>query len=499
MSLIVAPSDRRRESRRATRAATGRPMPQAGAIALSLALALAASHHLRAQEPPPAAAAEAALETAGEVSAFDAAKEGLAVLDMMDSGDFASAHARFDATMAAGLPLEHMRQTWTTLPAQVGASKGRGEAAVEEKDGYRIVKIPLHYERAELLATIVFDKDGRIAGFGARPASTQNAAAASPPPYAPPPLPADADFSERELDVGDAQTALGATLAMPKGKGPFPAVVLVHGSGPQDRDETIGPNKPFLDIARGLAERGVAVLRYDKRTRARPQDYAEGIDADRETTDDAVLAIAALREQPNIDAKRIFVLGHSQGGMMAPRIATRSTERGMPVAGLILLAAPSRSLLDILVEQTRRMAVLDDGKTSAEESAAIAEIGRRVAAVRRGGEVAPNDSPGGLPAAYWRSFEAADPVAEARALTQPMLILQGGTDIQVVDADWQGWKAAFHATPRVTFKLYETLNHLAMPGSGTIGEYQTPGNVDRELIADIAMWIGQQRPRAKKK
>jgi hypothetical protein len=79
-----------------------------------------------------------------------------------------------------------------------------------------------------------------------------------------------------------------------------------------------------------------------------------------------------------------------------------------------------------------------------------------------------------------------------------MLILQGAVDIQVVDADWQGWKAAFHATPRVGFKLYETLNHLGMPGSGTLGEYQTPGRVDPGLIADVAAWIDGLPPRKKK-
>ena len=75
-------------------------------------------------------------------------------------------------------------------------------------------------------------------------------------------------------DRGDGERALPGTLAMPKGTGPFPAVVLVHGSGPQDRDETVGPNKPFLDIARALAAQGIAVLRYEKRTQARPQDFA---------------------------------------------------------------------------------------------------------------------------------------------------------------------------------------------------------------------------------
>ena len=310
--------------------------------------------------------------------------------------------------------------------------------------------------------------------------------ACTPAPPAPA-VPADANYRELELRIGDETTGLPATLALPNGKGPFSAVVLVHGSGPHDRDETIGPNRPFLDIARGLAARGVAVLRYEKRTKARPQDYAQNINIDSETTDDAVLAVALLRGQTGIDPKRVFVLGHSQGGMMAPRIGARDPQ----IAGLILLAAPSRALLDILIEQNRRMAILNDGKTSDAESIAIQQLTDSVNAVRSGRAIADAQAPLGLSAAYWRSADAVDPVAEARAIAQPLLILQGARDIQVVDADWQGWKQAFHATPRVTFKLYETLNHLAIPGEGdgNLQEYQTPGHVDPALIADIAAWI----------
>ena len=97
----------------------------------------------------------------------------------------------------------------------------------------------------------------------------------------------------------------------------------------------------------------------------------------------------------------------------------------------------------------------------------------------------------GLPANYWRSIDSVDPVAEARSVGLPMLVLQGARDIQVVDADWQGWRGAFHADPKVSFKLYETLNHLAMPGEGdgTLAEYQQPNHVDATLIDDVAAWI----------
>ena len=399
-------------------------------------------------------------------------------LDHMDAGEYAQVEAMFDADMAKAVPADKLKAVWESLPAQVGKATGRGEAESKSQDAATMVRVPLHYENAELMAVFAINSEQKITGFMVQPA----------PPAAAPAVTDQANFSEREVKVGDDDRALPATLAMPKGDGPFPAVVLVHGSGAHDRDETIGPNKPFLDIARGLAAQGVAVLRYEKRTKARPQDFASGaFGVDEETTNDAVQAVATLRGLDGIDGKRVFVLGHSQGGMMAPRIAAVSGH----VAGLVLLAAPARSLLDIVIEQNRRLAVLDDGKTSDAERDAITAIIQQVRITRDAATDPATKTVMGLPAGYWRSIDSVDPVAEARSVGLPMLVLQGARDIQVVDADWQGWRGAFHADPKVSFKLYETLNHLAMPGEGdgTLAEYQQPNHVDATLIDDVAAWI----------
>ena len=427
---------------------------------------------------------------------FDPAREAQTMLDALDAGDFAALHAHFDTTMSAAISAEQLAQGLKALATQVGPLQSRGEPDVKTRDIGALVTIPLHYKRGELTAIITFDNEHKVSGFAIRPAQAAKPAAAAP-------VPEDANYRETELTVGEGENALPATLTMPNGEGPngkgpdgkgkLPAVVLVHGSGPQDRDSTIGPNRPLLDIARGLAERGVAVLRYEKRSKAHPQQFADGGTIDLETTDDAVTAATLLRGQTGVDPKRVFVLGHSQGAMMAPRIGARDPQ----IAGLILLAAPSRPLLDILIEQNRRLSILNDGKTSDSENTAIQQLVDSVNAMRKGREMTAAQSPMGLPPTYWRSVEAVDAVAEAKAIAQPMLILQGARDIQVVDADWQGWKEAFHDSPRVTFKLYETLNHLGIPGEGdgNLQEYQTPGHVAPELIADVATWIAAQKPK----
>lgn len=447
-----------------------------------VAMAFAVSPVLAGGVPPPADPVTSTPATMAPI----AIATGL--LDQLDAGDFAGAEARFNATMAAAVPAAKLAELWQSLPAQVGAATGRGEPVTRTVDGMQVVGIVLHHEKGDLLAQIAIDSDGKVAGFFIKPA---------PPPQAAAPA-ADAAFTEQPFPVGTGERALPGTLAMPKQPAAIdgcPAVVLVHGSGPQDRDETIGANRPFLDIARGLAAQGIAVLRYDKRTMARPQDFAAGdYDVDDETTHDAVLAVAALRDTQGIDPAHIHVLGHSQGGMLAPRIAQQAAAAGTPVAGLVMLAAPARSLLDLLPEQNRYLLGADGGISPAEQDF-LDDLDAKIARVRSGADMSTDETPLNVPAAYWRDFDALDPVADALATPVPMLLLQGGRDFQVIDTDWKLWHQALDGRANATLKHYPALNHLGIAGTGpgSLAEYQQPGHVDSGLIADIATWI-QQTP-----
>jgi alpha-beta hydrolase superfamily lysophospholipase len=268
----------------------------------------------------------------------------------------------------------------------------------------------------------------------------------------------------------------------------------VHGSGPNDRDETVGANKPFKDLAAGLASRGIAVLRYDKRTMVHRAKIAalKDFTVRQEVIEDALEAVKALRGAPAIDPKRVFVLGHSLGGMLMPRIGIADPA----IAGLIVLAAPARPLDEAIVTQTRYL-TMADGNISTEDQAAIDQAAGISNTVRA---LTPEDASSGrmisgAPASYWLDLRGYDPPSEAKRVQASMLILHGERDYQVSTEEFARWKAALGSRRDVTLRSYPALNHLFIAGSGPSlpAEYQIPGHVAEDVVRDIAAWIGKNQ------
>lgn len=418
----------------------------------------------------------ALLSLSAMATAAEPAQVAGQLLDHLQAGRIEQAEAMLTPQMASAVPADTLRGVWQSL----GELQQRGQPSVSAQQDLQVVSLPLRFAGGAVVAQVAVDAQDKVAGLLFRPA---------PPEKAPPP-PADADYTEVDFSVPQQRGALPGTLALPKGKGPFAAVLLVHGSGPQDRDETIGASRPFLDIARGLAAHGIAVLRYDKRTLVRPQDFQQPFDVDDETTDDAVAALAALAADPRIDGGRVFVLGHSQGGMLAPRIASRWPQ----ARGAILWAAPARTLLDLLPEQNRHLFAMD-GTITAQEQAFLDALDRQIAAARGDAPVPASDLPLGVPQGFWKSIEAVDARADARTLRKPLLMLHGGRDFQVPERDWTLWQEALKERGDVQWKAYPALNHIGVAGSGasSLKEYAQEGHVASQLVDDVAGWVGEQR------
>jgi dienelactone hydrolase len=359
---------------------------------------------------------------------------------------------------------------------------------VTARDGRNtLVSFPVQFSKVTVNIQFTLTDSGQLAGLYFRPANTPLPPVWQRPTYSKPEL-----FREREVTVGDDAWKLGGTLSIPVGKPPFPAVVLVHGPGPNDRDESIYSNKIFADLAEGLASRGVAVLRYDKRTKIYAAKMSEmDYTVEQETVEDAVRAAALLRHQGEIDPNRIFVLGHSLGGYLAPRIATQDGK----LAGLVFLAANARPVEIMALEQNEYVANLGNGP-SPELQKRLADLRAEVLKVR-------NLAPGkanppvlmGLPLAYLLDLKGYDPLAAAKRLTIPMLFLQGERDFQVTMKDFDLWKSSLTGRSNAAFRAYPALNHLFLAGEGksSPAEYRVPGNFNAQAISDIANWLLAQK------
>ena len=302
---------------------------------------------------------------------------------------------------------------------------------------------------------------------------------------------------EREIVV-PGPVPLPGTLTLPAGTGPFPGVVIVHGSGPGDRDLTLGPNKPYRDIAHGLAARGGAVLRYDKRTRVRPGWFLnKSFTLRDETIDDAVSAVALLRAMPEVDPARVFVIGHSLGGLAAPRIAAADGK----LAGMILMAGGwVTPLLDLLLVQLDYAATV--APTPAESLAIVQQRAIAAPMVAYVGRLTRADSAStspvlGAPASYWLDLLAHDGATDLAARPEPVLLLQGERDYQITPAEFEAFVVRLGDRPMTRAIRYPALNHLFIAGTGAPrpAEYGIPGTVAVQVIDDIAAWIGTTAPR----
>lgn len=409
------------------------------------------------------------------------------IQDLAD-GRFDAVQVRFDSQMRAEFPTGRLAAKWKSIEEQVGKfQKVRGVVASDP--GMPTFTLVCQFEHSDLDAVIIFNRYGRLAGLYFRPSAT---AVWKAPSYATP-----KNFKEVPVIVKTVRWSFPGTLTLPRGRGPFPAVVLVQGWGPEDEDETLGVNKPFKDLAWGLASQSIAVLRYEKQTEryaAAGSAKSPTFTVNDETIVDARSAVAMLAKRRKIDQRRIFVLGYGSGATLAPRIATGDRT----VAGLILLAGAITPVERLALDQARSIAA-QEHLPPAVARRQIAEIEAEVKQIE-----SPHLKPGttvnfggvSTPSSYWLDLRSYHPGRAAAALPIPMLIMQGGRDEHVPPGQLGLWEKALTGHKNATFELFPSLNHLFEKGFGPLvpEEYLRPGHVEANVISTVASWVKGVEP-----
>jgi len=290
-------------------------------------------------------------------------------------------------------------------------------------------------------------------------------------------------YSEKELKITNnlAGISLSATLTTPQGDGPFPLAVLVSGSGPQDRNSTLLGHEPFLVISDRLARAGIAVIRYDDRGVGK----SKGVHMKSTSKDfagDTKAVIEHAKNLPNIDKGRIGIIGHSEGGMIAPMVASEDSEVGF----IVSLAGPGIPIADLMTNQNvlilEKAGMTKEGLATTEEN-----LPKVYSIVNQDKEdqqlLAPNKASYYTQLAqsffspWFRYFLAYDPTDTWQKVNCPVLALNGSEDIQVeaksnINAIKSNLELA--KNKNVTIEIIEGLNHLFQPcESCTISEYMT--------------------------
>ncbi|MBN2746732.1 MAG: alpha/beta fold hydrolase [Bacteroidales bacterium] len=405
--------------------------------------------------------------------------KSMEIIQQFQNSEIESIYNQFTTKMQESISLEQLSSIWPAFTANDGNFLGHEEQKAMEIQGYQTVETTIIFEKKAYKFKLSFDKEYRIAGMFFVPMRINRNDNQD-----------NTFWEEKELFVKSKDARLPATFCKPKNSDEFPVVVFVHGSGPNDRDETIGPNRIFADLAHALAQKGIGSIRYDKRTYHKivngddvPVDGLQDV-----VVEDAVAAIelAAKLVGPN---NKVFLIGHSLGATMAPIIAKQSKL----LSGIIMMAPSAFPLEDEVYRQTKYLMKRDG--LSCKDRKELRLLKKKVKNVKNLEAFLQQKKMPDLPltndTSLWRDLSRINPQTDILNLQIPVYILQGERDYQVTMDSFEQWKKLADGKKNMEFKSYPELNHIFHQGSGLSypEEYQVSGNLPDYLTSDISLWI----------
>lgn len=389
---------------------------------------------------------------------------------LLQEKNYAKAYSFFDETVQFQMSVSVLKDTEQQLNSQLGSFK----KIIEINNESNTYFFYSDFENMKLDIKLTFDADSKIIGFFFTPHKefkTQNSLG-------------------NELSIKSNNVPLKGTLLIPEENNLKKLVIFVHGSGPQDRDETIFENKPFKDIAEKLFQNGIASYRFDKRTLSNPESFNDKITIDDEVTNDIINIINYFKQEKQYTDYEIIVLGHSLGANLLPRIANQSNQ----ISKIILLAGNARPMDKLIIEQYEYLYNLNPTKELQTATNTIKEQVTFLNSKDFNINTPKEKLPLNLPSYYWKSVLDYNPLQEVQKVKIPILILQGEIDYQVTMKDFNLWKNALKSNKTANFISYPKLNHFFFNGDSpsTPKEYSIKGNVDEKVTNDINDFISKK-------
>ncbi len=412
---------------------------------------------------------------------FDAKQKSLETLSKFKAGQFHEVYIYMEETMKREIDEEQLQAIWDGLQMQFDTILNIEEPTLHEKDSFLVTITPVQFKSLKLGIQFTFNTKGQICGFFIVPVNM---------PYQPAAYLNTNVFYEIKKNIPNKKYPSEGILTMPDGNKKVPLIIIVGGSGPTDKDLTMGPNKIYKDLAWGLASKGIGVYRYDKRT----VKFGVKMSKDKKLTvkqeylDDLKSIVKMLSKMAYVDPTQIYIMGHSEGGSLIPYFAKNL--KG--IRGFISLAGSYSLLAELIPNQVNYLA--DHAKTPKEKEEILKMMPKAIYARDRFNRKSPNDSlPLGITTPYlWHLNENSPEKLISTIENHPSLFfLQGGRDYQVPPAELEKWKMALAKNTTVVYKVYKDLNHLFLTGKGDSvpSEYLKTGNVPEVVINDISNWV----------
>ncbi|WP_454045216.1 alpha/beta fold hydrolase [Chryseobacterium sp. Marseille-Q8038] len=380
-------------------------------------------------------------------------------------GNAEKTHHFFDESVAQQSPIDILK----SLPGQLEGQFGKFKNVIEvnnEQDTYYYYS---EFEKSKPDIQITFTDHNKIIGFYVLPHK---------------------DFIKEDdkttLKIKSDGLELKGTLLQPTEDNKKKLVIFVHGSGANDRNETVGENSPFKDIAEYLLKNGISSYRYDKRNYSYPASFDDQSTVEQETINDAVNISTYFKKNNDFKGYQIIILGHSLGAYLMPKIASKAE-----VSKYIFLSGNARPLQDLLLDQFEYLHKIDASAVSDEN---IQNLKKGISVLNSStfnANTPKEELPMGIPAAYWKYLQNYHPLEEVKHIKVPMFFAQGDRDYQVTEKDFMLWKTALKNNTSAEFKLYPGLSHLYIKGSGIASpkDYTVKGKVDEVFLTDLKNFI----------